>query len=144
MGRFVNRYTPLSLACAVVLMPVASFAAPTDAFGMAAPLASKTVPVKSPLMACARALPEQKAKQKASRTGHLLRKRRSVMISPLFRNSDDFSRPTWARSLHHTYRVNRPSQQRLVAEEKICARCPQSDSATPNYTRSSTLREYWN
>src|SRR5579872_2617124 len=66
MGRFAKRYTPLPFDVVVVLLPVASSNASTVAPGMPAPLVSRTEPVRSPLIACAWALPVAKAIHPAS------------------------------------------------------------------------------
>jgi len=58
-------------------------------------------------------------------------------------NQDDFSRPIWPGRYTIVVPMNSLSQQRLVAEEKTSRLAPKSDSATPDDTRSSMLREYW-
>ncbi len=52
-GRFENRYSPEGLASLEYFAPVSPFTASTLAFGTTAPVLSKTVPTKSPLMTCA-------------------------------------------------------------------------------------------
>src|ERR1700759_1870188 len=53
IGRFGIRYSTLSFAVVSYFTPVSTFVASTRAPGITAPVLSRTVPTRSPLMTCA-------------------------------------------------------------------------------------------
>src|SRR5262249_665342 len=65
-GRLLNRYSPFAPALFCVFTPVFTLVASTLASGIAAPVLSRTVPTKSPLMTCA--LPREMTNSPSSAT----------------------------------------------------------------------------